>query len=190
MRIKHAKIGPKSANQIVAPKRSFVGSRESNGLGVVPAAIVRDMGIDHRRTHITMPQPFLNRPNVGASRKHRGRKAMAPGRNADLFGHASLTYGDLQGTWQPLRKEKMPAPDVGLRIGGQGGEGSSIAMPMTGQRAGTRLPAHRVDRRPEAASGDPTPNAPEKRQLAHVALRLKMPAAWPHGPCRPFPPGR
>ena len=41
-------------------------AKESNGLAVPAAATFQDMGIDHRPTHVRVPQQLLHRANVGA----------------------------------------------------------------------------------------------------------------------------
>ena len=72
----------------------------------------QDMGIDHRRAHVRMPQQFLHRADVGARLQQVRGKAVAQDVHGDGFANARLGYGFLQGTPQSPLIEVIAPPGI------------------------------------------------------------------------------
>jgi hypothetical protein len=80
------------------------------------AALLEDVGVDHRGFEVVMPEESLDRPNIGASLQEVGRKRMAKRVEGDAFGDAGLKHGRFDRAGYDAGVDVMAARDAGERV--------------------------------------------------------------------------
>lgn len=78
------------------------------------------MGIDHRRTHVRVPQQLLHRANVGARLQPVRGEAVAQSVHRNGFANARLCHSLLQCALQSLLIDVMAPPNTRARVHLQG----------------------------------------------------------------------
>ena len=107
------------------------------------AALLQDVGVDHRRGKIVVPEQLLNGADVGAALEQVSGEGMAKGVSADGLRQTGTADGHLDGFVDDTGVNVMPTGNTRTRVYGDvpGGEDILPTPFLGGMR---RLPSQRM----------------------------------------------